>query len=845
MITNETKNQEQNSFYAGVGSRIPEYDSTGLKTATREIIEGKLIDGVVISNLSNELNWNSNNQYIGSAITGTYEGQYYYDFYYFYYAYSDNTWIRTQIDYTTFKTNFIDFENGVTISRDIYDNLVFEDPNAGIKTLSELIPDIQLQVYDATVGTGGDYSTVKDAYAAGKRKLKFLSNVTETVTPAIADYLFIDAKSNTGYYTWTCDYAITTLNAVTLMFNNLIISSGYVGSGSSPTIYAGSSILIWNNVTLTMTGSSFYFLHYTTGAATLYANCIWNNVTINRSNTNQSGNPGFLIGGTFINTNFVGGGTSCYAGIRFYQNTSINGLYFTGTYKTTTGTDGPVVFYGANISAIGIFDTSTNKAGIYNSQTTTSLSGCSGLYFNINSNNVIIPKISNSNISIDWNVSTIVGYKIETSTVSIAYGQNAISTINGNVEFIDCDVTITPASTNNAKTINGSLKMIGGTLNYIPDNWTCTDIQLQNVNISAAQNILNNYTILNSCVLSSTLTISTDYNKIQDCKITGLITLSSGAEYNVIAGNTLTGGLVNSSGNNTNYIIGNYGVTNVFPDNIKLPNLTTKTMIGTDSNGNLQGTSLTTDKMWIGVGNVPTEVSTATTALNIGDFTGAYAGLATETNWIDNFTNAVAGSSGDQHFGVGSIGCAYYAYYSQSGWNRFYVDSRITYTTLINALETSGNWTADTYNASIGDFGQTYFNNDYEYRCTDGVYHTWYRNLIVSNTVTSTDITFLPYPQINLGIADNSTFTIPAKADIVSIMVEAETTTSGNISIGSADGLSDIVASTSLPIVIGNKKQLIYQVDPNYPTNSIRTLYVNIDSAATVKILTVIQKLFS
>lgn len=139
MNINKTYNQEQNLYYAGTGSRIPEYDANGLKTVTREIIEGKLADGIAIGNLVNPSNWNSiTNQYTGTLITGTYEGQYYYDFNYYYYAYYDNTWIRIPIDFTTLSTTDLQFGTGISIYKDIYDNLVFEDPNAGIYTLSEL-----------------------------------------------------------------------------------------------------------------------------------------------------------------------------------------------------------------------------------------------------------------------------------------------------------------------------------------------------------------------------------------------------------------------------------------------------------------------------------------------------------------------------------------------------------------------------------------------------------------------------------------------------------------------------------------------------------------------------------
>jgi hypothetical protein len=109
----------------------------------------------------------------------------------------------------------------------------------------------------------------------------------------------------------------------------------------------------------------------------------------------------------------------------------------------------------------------------------------------------------------------------------------------------------------------------------------------------------------------------------------------------------------------------------------------------------------------------------------------------------------------------------------------------------------------------------------------------------------TTDNTFIPEKLADqTGIADNATISVKAYYDIISIRAVAETTTAGNISIGSADGLTDIVPVTALPVVIGTGLRLLYVIDPNYPTASNRTLYVNISSAATVKIQIVLQKIY-
>jgi hypothetical protein len=79
-------------------------------------------------------------------------------------------------------------DNTVTISRDIYDNLVFEDPNAGIKTLSELLPTSGI----VTVGTGGNYSDISAAITGGATNIKLVSDVTEGSDITLTADMIID-----------------------------------------------------------------------------------------------------------------------------------------------------------------------------------------------------------------------------------------------------------------------------------------------------------------------------------------------------------------------------------------------------------------------------------------------------------------------------------------------------------------------------------------------------------------------------------------------------------------------------------------------------------------------------
>lgn len=139
--------------------------------------------------------------------------------------------------------------------------------------------------------------------------------------------------------------------------------------------------------------------------------------------------------------------------------------------------------------------------------------------------------------------------------------------------------------------------------------------------------------------------------------------------------------------------------------------------------------------------------------------------------------------------------------------------------------------------AEIGQrvYGTT--RNLYEKRATN----VWFA---IPHNIT-TDTTYIPERLDDItGLADNDTITVKAQYDIQSIRIVAETTTPGNISIGSADGLSDIVISTALPTTIGEGLRLNYIIDNSFPTLASRVLYVNIDSVATVTSQIVLQKIY-
>lgn len=81
------------SSLTGTTDRLVEVNSSGSVSANRAIISAYLTGGTVVTNLVNVSNWSSKN-YVGPAITGTYQGQKYYDADYFFEAVDNNVWIR-------------------------------------------------------------------------------------------------------------------------------------------------------------------------------------------------------------------------------------------------------------------------------------------------------------------------------------------------------------------------------------------------------------------------------------------------------------------------------------------------------------------------------------------------------------------------------------------------------------------------------------------------------------------------------------------------------------------------------------------------------------------------------
>ena len=80
--------------FSGSTSRIVEAGATGALTATKDLIDSFLSAGTASTLLSTTTNWSPAKVYTGTTITGTYQGQQYYDSTYYFICVDDNDWIR-------------------------------------------------------------------------------------------------------------------------------------------------------------------------------------------------------------------------------------------------------------------------------------------------------------------------------------------------------------------------------------------------------------------------------------------------------------------------------------------------------------------------------------------------------------------------------------------------------------------------------------------------------------------------------------------------------------------------------------------------------------------------------
>lgn len=365
--------------------------------------------------------------------------------------------------------------------------------------------------FDATVGTGGDYATIALAIAAGKYKLKLVSDI-----PDYGSMITINDK----VYIYLNNYSITITAAIY-----------YVSSGKYLEIYGGTIIL-----------SGLLAPHIVAiNAEDLY---IYNSIITCNQTASNSG--------------------ICYTGRLYNCVFNVNTGYSATAFGSSVGgkIDARNITLNVNTSSAYYCLALGNGSTLYN----LILGGTAPT----NSNGVmyLAPTDLNLPAKIE-NIILIVNYTVYISvrTGIISNMRKTTGTLNfkqhdgGGTGTANC--LIKDSYIDNIVNQSG---FVGGNYKYehcvINNNWanTLATIQLFKCTLNGTFSSTSSYNISDTCYFASTYQNTGDYCKIEKNTIVGVLTLNSGSENNVIEGNTLTAGLTLNSGALSNRIIGNVGV---------------------------------------------------------------------------------------------------------------------------------------------------------------------------------------------------------------------------------------------------------------------------------------------
>jgi hypothetical protein len=558
-IPDVTNNTQQFIALAGSTPRLMEVDSTGLVSASKDLVVAKLADAGVITLLTTAGNWDANSQYIGTAITGTYEGQYYSDTAYFYYAYSDNSWIRlprtsgggagdmvlanvqSVTGLKTFDTTKLAMKGsstGVnTFASAIADGTTYTNTlpaKSGTFAMTSDIPAAAPQYFDASVGTGGDYATIELALAANKYILKVLSSIVTSgpITPATKLVLYLTRGV-------TLRLASTDGSTAGLV-NTEIIGEGYSDSGAPNPVStvqcdrSGNGTMgAFNGCVLTNVIISWY---NSTAEAPIVTNSILNRCKLQCHNSARK----YIVGSNVTGYNcwIVGGGVSS-SDVITGNNITFYNLRATGSFAGSWSTAA------TNLTVFGLY---TVTATAYRFATTV------GTYYNASGDITCLPYLIggtfyNSTIDIGNSNSTLI--KCVDCTIQYCTGLTSTTT---NIYFLNCSFTVD----------NLSILTTG----------TCI---VQNCSFAATLTVTisGNYCTISNNNLAGNLTCSGDYNKIIDNTSSSAILLSATAEYNIVRGNKVSvvslaaGGVYNIVTANMCIVTNNSGsYTNIIKDNL-------------------------------------------------------------------------------------------------------------------------------------------------------------------------------------------------------------------------------------------------------------------------------------
>lgn len=229
--------------------------------------------------------------------------------------------------------------------------------------------------FDCTVGTGGDYATVLDAYTAGKRNVLLISNVTETASSysmagisvtgsklGIPDTTYsYEFSGNIGLWTWSAyptspgsqiqGIFLENVNATASAIGtikNCVFNGQFSGNAYKSTINPHSFSYIYSVsafgcvITCEVTGSFNLYACYITNAGSLSGSPMGR---VTNSQIAGASSVCYFDACDFINTATFGSGnsfSSCYFG-RFSTFTIPTGSYFSACKFGATITLGNAV----------------------------------------------------------------------------------------------------------------------------------------------------------------------------------------------------------------------------------------------------------------------------------------------------------------------------------------------------------------------------------------------------------------------------------------------------------------------------------------------------------------------
>jgi hypothetical protein len=442
-------------------------------------------------------------------------------------------------------------------TNDITTNGIRSITGAKVNSLNANIIDTMFSlVADVTeVGTGGDYTTVQLAYAAGKKNIKLISDVIESVSWAVAatDYIIVDGTSllsSANYQIYFNENITITNTACKLWFRNCKISSNNsnVGGTVVSSLFASSvatGLIKLDNVYLDFSRH----VHLNGSFCKTNSYCEWENVYINLPNTqfNQSN-----VNGKFNNITIFGGGTSCPNGgasfFKFNSNTKIQNLFVIGSF-ITVGTLRYIFDFQAGVYIDNMQDTSTNGGtAIVNSDCTIE-----------NSTLKIVGggtgKLINSTATLNRLNGTISNLTINTINSALTFlNQNS----TGVQTITSCDMkggsfTFTPSGT--SIPIFTSSKFDGvtfadvnffdsakTTVTNLPKLTDCTipvgtlsnRFKAVSCNYTGNITLSANSTVNNAPTFAGTLTISGDANTIDSGEVVGALTIEATADKTIV-----------------------------------------------------------------------------------------------------------------------------------------------------------------------------------------------------------------------------------------------------------------------------------------------------------------------